>query len=203
MDKTLEEFFHTLTGSPWPHVKWLNTLSFLEYIGARKIIKSQHATELDGEMVEHIAEEARHALFFKKLAHKVCPSEKELTYGESDLLEGKQSERYFQDLDAMVTEELEEVQTRLNYLYVTITIEHRAMILYRAYARFMQKKQMGREFQLQEVLQDEARHLQKTESLIKEIDHHHFSERKKHFLAEEAPKFHRLLSAWTNALAQY
>ena len=199
----LEEFFNKVTVSPLVHAKWLNTLSFLEYIGARKIIKSQNAIWINRELLEHIAEEAGHALFFKKLASLAYPAQKSFSYRDEEMLGGKEAEQYFQQLDAMVSEELATVQTLLNYLFVTLIIEERALDLYLSYAKFSKKKGMGVEFQLKEVLQEEGRHLQKTEGLIKTMDASNFSRRKKYFMAEEGKAFAQLLQSWMTILARH
>ena len=52
------------------HSRWLNTLSYLEYIGTRKILKSLPAHIFGKVFLEHVNEEARHSLFFKNLAQK-------------------------------------------------------------------------------------------------------------------------------------
>ena len=53
------------------HARWLNTFSFLEYIGFRKIVKSQRAEVLNRSLLVHALEEGRHALLLKKLAVKL------------------------------------------------------------------------------------------------------------------------------------
>ncbi len=40
-DKTLEDLFRGIATDPSRHARFLNTISMLEYIGARKIMKSQ------------------------------------------------------------------------------------------------------------------------------------------------------------------
>ena len=44
------------------HARWLNTFSYLEYVGFRKIVKSQRAEGLTAAILGHACEEARHAL---------------------------------------------------------------------------------------------------------------------------------------------
>ena len=200
MDSLLTKFFTDLTIKQECHRKWLNTLSFLEYIGTRKIIKSQDAGQLDCEMLQHIAEEANHALFFKKLSGRILPEQGETGYSEKELLAGKEAEGYFQNIDAIVANQLKVQKTRLNYLYVTFIVEIRAATLYRAYSQFMKGQDGGEEFQLDSVLQDESNHLQQTDTLIKTFDAQNFSERKKYFSQAEEGEFAALLSAWTRAL---
>jgi bacterioferritin (cytochrome b1) len=47
------------------HAKWLNTLSYLENCGARKIAACEHPTLVKEEMLKHAAEEFRHAHYLK------------------------------------------------------------------------------------------------------------------------------------------
>ena len=68
-------FLETLFINPKLHAKFLNTLSFLEYTGARKIVKSQDAEDIDMEKLSHMAEEIRHALMFKRFSNKVSPNQ--------------------------------------------------------------------------------------------------------------------------------
>src|ERR1700758_2678612 len=53
------------------HVKWLNTLSFLENCGARKIAVCEHPTLVKEEMLKHAAEEFRHAHHLKRQIDKI------------------------------------------------------------------------------------------------------------------------------------
>jgi hypothetical protein len=41
------------------HARWLNTFSYLEYIGFRKIVKSQMAEALTNKVISHALEEGR------------------------------------------------------------------------------------------------------------------------------------------------
>lgn len=193
MRKTLVDFLNTLVHNPQWHARWLNTLSFLEYIGARKIIKSQEAPHLDLMILEHISEETRHAYFFKGLSNKVwpgaCPN-----YREEELLAGKASEKYFQSLDRMVTEELGMPTTRLNYLYVTWLVEERAVSVYGLYSQIMRRE--DRDFKLQAILSDENRHLQETRFLIQKLDSKQASARQKLFAEKEEKEYENLLKSW-------
>ena len=54
--------------NPNLHARWLNMFSYLEYIGFRKIVKSQGAENLSLETLGHAVEEGRHALMLKKFA---------------------------------------------------------------------------------------------------------------------------------------
>ncbi len=96
-----------LTGDAGRHARFLNTLSLLEYIGVRKILKSQPAEGLSAEMLEHILEEARHAYVLKRLALRVG-GESVATYAAPALLCGEEARRYIQTLDRSAEIDLKE-----------------------------------------------------------------------------------------------
>lgn len=56
------------------HAKFMNMLSMLEHMGSRKIMVSQmHKGEtLTEDTLKHLAEEARHAYFFKRQAERAA-----------------------------------------------------------------------------------------------------------------------------------
>ena len=169
------------------HGRWLNTLSFLEYIGARKILKSLPADILDETLLSHIAEEAFHSLFFKKLARKV--TQNNYSFREEELLLPEKCEDYFQKLDKKA-ESLSSGNKILNYLYTTWIVETRAVTVYSLYNRILQTKQFP--FTLNSILKDEEKHLKQVKDLIEQIDNQH----KIHFqdlIAFEKKEFMSLL----------
>lgn len=141
------------------HSRFLNTLSFLEYIGTRKIIKSQASDYFNEELLEHLNEEARHSLFFKKLAQKL--SNKAMGFRPEDLLLKKDSESYFQNLDKK-SKELSP-NPFINYLYTTWSIENRAIYLYSIYDKILKKHSFS--FSLRFILKEEGEHLKYVEDL--------------------------------------
>ena len=200
MDKTLVEFLNVLVQDPKNHAKWLNTLSFLEYIGARKIIKSQDASSLNMMMLEHISEEVRHAYFFKSLSEKAFPGTC-VGYHDRELLAGRESEDYFQSLDVMVTEELVMSKTLLNYLYVTWLIEKRALWLYKLYSQVLGNDEVG--VRLRVVLNEEGRHLEEMRTLIEKIDFKSSELRQKTLSEKEELRFKHLLQFWIKGLSSW
>jgi hypothetical protein len=127
-----------LSRDPARHARFLNTLSLLEYIGVRKILKSQPAAGLTAEMLEHILEEARHAAILKRLALRVGgPAMAD--YAAPALLCGEEARRYIQTLDRGAELDLKETgfpaaaAPPVNYLYTTLLIEERAGRVYPVY----------------------------------------------------------------------
>src|ERR1700733_7542998 len=91
------ELLHIIVNSSQMHSKWLNTLSFLENCGARKIASCEHPTLVKEEMLKHAAEEFRHALHLKKQIEKI--SKPLPTYAEEHILGGFQTWHYLAKLD--------------------------------------------------------------------------------------------------------
>ena len=122
------------------HGLWLNTLSFLEYIGCRKIIKSQHAKHMNFFLLSHTVEEARHSYFFRDLARQ-NNLEDEASFQEAYLLGGKGGEKYFQKLDRGIEDTLGASPSKefLNYSYTTLAVELRALDVYTIYEELLKK----------------------------------------------------------------
>ena len=134
----MQGFLEKVVQNKVSHAHWLNTLAFMEHIGSRKIIKSQNSTYLDIDLLQHISEEARHAFYFKNLAHKVSPKDTP-TFEPQYLIKGDLSEDYFQAVDHKVEEEVSTLPDKniLNYLYTTWIIEERAVFLYTVYNKLL------------------------------------------------------------------
>jgi hypothetical protein len=118
------------------HARWLNTFSYLEYVGFRKIVKSQRAEALTADILTHALEEGRHALGLKKLAIKIG-GEAFAHYAPDAMLCGDEAEEYFQSLDeacdAVFADRPDALRARLVYCYVTWLIERRALQVYGVY----------------------------------------------------------------------
>ncbi|MHC5201584.1 hypothetical protein [Myroides sp. LJL119] len=121
------------------HAKWLNTLSYLENVGARKISACEQDHTVDLIQLKHAAEEHRHAYYLKKQISKVLP-ESNYNYNPGELLAAIQTKHYLNALDLKVARFLKN-KYHLNekdlkyacYLFVTYAIEVRADILYPIY----------------------------------------------------------------------
>ena len=159
------------------HSLWLNTLSFLEYIGARKIAKALPQEAFNERLLEHFSEEARHSLYFKNLARiarrgggGATSGEKKTQaafdsetagggwnpgFKEEELLSGRAAREYFQSLDNKA-KALSEGDIFLNYLLSSCAVERRAVSVYSIYNRLLKEKQFS--FNLDPVLKDEKKH---------------------------------------------
>ena len=52
----LEDLIGAIVADPALHARWLNTFSYLEYVGFRKIVKSQRAEVLTAAILGHACE---------------------------------------------------------------------------------------------------------------------------------------------------
>lgn len=125
-----------IVASPHLHAKWLNTLSFLENCGARKIAACEHPTLVKEEMLKHAAEEFRHAHHLKRQISRIW-QEPITTYSRTSLLGSFSTLHYLSALDLKTCRYLKKLNlSRLkeaSYLLVTYAIECRAEALYPIY----------------------------------------------------------------------
>lgn len=156
---TFEEFFNIIIKKNEIHAKWLNSLSYLEYSGSRKIIKSQSSEALNTAALTHLLEEVKHSFYFKKLA-KETGGDKFDSYSESTLLSAKAIKNYFYTLDHGTLKIIEEHGEKIEstYLLVTWLIEERALSVYQSYEDALIKN--NNKISLVNILNDESRHLQ-------------------------------------------
>lgn len=144
---------------PEREVSWLQTLSLLESIGARKIAKTVGRGSPSLEVKEHLADEERHAVAFGGLVRQLAGG------AEVVPLCGEAAVGYFQGLDRQVSHWMTELSGRedpwQNYLLVTALIERRAMRLYPLY-RQLTRNDLVRD-ELGRIIEEEARHRQTIE----------------------------------------
>ena len=195
MDEKIQRLLDHLIQDPFLHARWLNTLSFMEHVGTRKIHKTQSGPALTDIVLQHASEEARHALFFKKVAEKVspgfCPN-----YEKDTLLAGYSAYRYFQSLDSMARKKFSGKkkgpgrEAFLCYLYVTTLIEERAGWLYPLYEKALKS---GRaEFSIDSIIREEEGHLKTMYEVMTKEDPGWESSMKE-FREKEAELFDRLI----------
>ncbi len=127
-----QAFLSEISQHPQLHARFLNTLSFLEYMGSRKILKSQRAESITFELLSHTAEEIRHAQTFKKLALKMS-DDSVASYAQEHLFCGAEAAAYFQTIDQSAAQSLGQPDAWTNYLLTTLLIEERANQIYPFY----------------------------------------------------------------------
>jgi rubrerythrin len=196
LDHRLTTLISKVVAEPRLHARWLNTFSFLEYVGFRKIVKSQKAEALSAEILAHALEEGRHALSLKKLAMKIGGKTFD-SYEPEAMLCGEAAEDYFQTLDHACDEALsdqsEELRSALVYLYVTWLVEIRALDVYTQYRKALAA--MPGVQALDGLLAEEEQHLSRVAGELQKRDPD-FPARSKIFAALETALYEKILGAF-------
>lgn len=146
------------------HARWLNTLSFMENAGARKISKCEHPVSVSLIQLKHAAEEHRHAYYLKKQIGKInpqyCPG-----YEDHELLAAIATRQYLHSLDIRACRYLQNVfrLTREElkyaaYLFVTYAIEVRADELYPVYQDILTRE--SSKIMVKSIILEEEGHLE-------------------------------------------
>ncbi|REC78433.1 hypothetical protein DRF60_08220 [Chryseobacterium elymi] len=183
------------------HAKWLNTLSFMENAGARKISKCEHPVSVTLIQLKHAAEEHRHAYYLKKQIGKIDP-ELCKTYEADELLAPTATRQYLHSLDVKACRYL---QTAFNlnkeelkfaaYLFVTYAIEVRADELYPVYQDILTKK--SSKIMVKSIILEEEGHL---EEMIHQLNE--FSADWKLHAERILTIEKKLHNQWINAIAE-
>ncbi|SKB64459.1 hypothetical protein SAMN05660477_00459 [Soonwooa buanensis] len=153
------------------HAKWLNTLSFMENAGARKISACEHPTKVSLIQLKHATEEHRHAFYLKKQIGKI-DSALCKTYENNELLASIATRQYLHSLDIKACKHLQQ-NFKLNkeelkfaaYLFVTYAIEVRADKLYPVYQEILTKT--ASKIMIKSIILEEEGHL---EEMINQLD---------------------------------
>lgn len=153
-----------LIQKPELHARFLNTLSMLEFIGARKIMKSQQEELVTPTVLAHATEEIRHAQIIKKLAIKLG-GKSVITYEPKTLLCGQEARNYIHGIDYKAQEVLGESDSWRNYLLTTLIIEERAQELYPYYDAALAPIGLGGP--LQTIVREEVGHLEEVITKLK------------------------------------
>jgi len=155
----LETILDKIIQNPPLHTRWLNTLSYLENCGARKIAATEHPTLVKQEMLKHAAEEFRHALYLKQQLTKI-PSPPPADYALSTLLGGLKTKNYLNQLEVMIARNY----TDFLYERVTYAIEKRAESLYPLYQNLLKKHKS--KISVRSIIKEEEGHLREMEELL-------------------------------------
>lgn len=168
--KPIEQLLTPIVASNQLHAKWLNTLSFLENCGARKIAACEHPTLVREEMLKHAAEEFRHAHHLKRQMQRVS-SDPMHTYSLSYMLGGTTTLHYLLALDLKTSRYLKTLGLsptaikKAAYLLVTYAIELRAAELYPIYDAVLRKA--NSRVAVKSILLEEKEHLDEMKAGLK------------------------------------
>lgn len=150
------------------HATWLNTLSYMEHVGATKIARTQSGPKATYMSLKHAAEEARHGFFLKHMARKLW-KEGLPTYSTKYLLAPIHSHQYLYRLDLEASRHCRKVGlsgkdlNALTYLLVTYAIEVRADELYPVYQEYLDRQPELR-LSVQGIINEEEGHLAEMET---------------------------------------
>lgn len=154
MRERLRQVLENIAVNSEIEARWLNTVSLLEFVGARKISRTVADRHPSLEVLEHLADETRHALAFKRLALEVGGGD------EPEYLCPEPAATYFQSLDRELSEWVVKVVGKhdewVSYLLTTTMVERRAMQLYPLF-RAASKQPAVRE-ELRRVISEEQAH---------------------------------------------
>lgn len=184
------------------HARWLNTLSFLENTGARKISAGEHKRTVSLMVLKHAAEEHRHAYYLKrqiaKLGEEFCP-----TYESAYLVVPNESCSYLDMLDVAICRYLKSSMDLAGdelkyaaYLLVTYAIEVRADELYPVYQRALDE--VGSRVNVKSIIAEEEGHL---DEMVLQLTA--FSADWEHHASKAIEIESGLFERWLTALATY
>lgn len=151
-----ETLLGSVLASPPTHARFLNTLALMEHIGSRKIMLTQGTGALDQDTLKHLAEEARHAFFFKRQAE--AEAGRALAFEPADLFAAATARGYFQRLEATINRACAgDADPAAVYLYMSMIVEFRAVWAYDRYQRALTAA--GHRMSLKGLLAEEQGHL--------------------------------------------
>ena len=197
---SLRQLLTTIVDSHALHAKWLNTLSYLENCGARKIAACEHPTLVKKEMLKHAAEEFRHAHHLKRQIEKVSSDPMD-TYSPFHMLGDAATLHYLTALDLKACRYLKKAGLSMHamkeaaYLLVTYAIELRAEELYPIYDEVL--REAGSRVTVKSILLEEKEHLNEMREGL-----HHLASGFIH--AEQVCAIERdLCKAWLDSIVQF
>lgn len=177
------------------HARFLNTLSMLEHMGSYRIMVTQSSARMAQETLKHLAEEARHAFFFKRQADRIAG--RPLEYRDADMIAPAAARMYFRRLESIVAHECGKTRSgrRTIYPYVSTVIEYRAVWGYTIYQRALDAA--GVSISLKSLLAEESNHLSQMKAALDDPTPGRLAS----FLDAERSLFERLLRGLETAVA--
>ncbi len=162
-------FLEKVLASDLNHYLWLRSISYLEYIGYRKMVKAVPYQEVEQGVFRHLSDEIQHSFMLKEMAQKTF---EQIQVSQSTLDELVEiSEEYFQGIDQMANEWVSRVlgkEDRLScYVWVSYMIEKRAMQVYSSYLSRIVHTPL--KTMIQKIIRDESEHLNYLENQIPQL----------------------------------
>lgn len=151
------ETLAAIAGERTRHARFLNTLSMLEHMGSYRIMVTQSSARMTQGTLKHLAEESRHAFFFKRQADRIAG--RPLEYRDADMIAPAVARMYFRRLESVVAHACGKTRVgrRMIYPYVSTVIEYRAVWGYTIYQRALDAASVS--ISLKSLLAEESNHL--------------------------------------------
>jgi len=193
-----ETLLQSVIRQPEVHARFLNALSLLEHMGSCKIMATQHGAAIDQPTLKHLAEETRHAFFFKRKAEQMA--RRPLAYVGGDLLSPVTTRAYFQRLEATMKRSFAPgAHGRAIYLHMSLVVEFRAVWGYRLYQQVLD--QQGSGLSLKGLLAEEQGHLIDMVRRIEQIEALQM-DRLLEFCGVEQRLYARMLDGFASAIGR-
>ncbi len=163
----LSSFLEQALSSVPNHYLWLRSLSYLEYIGYRKMVKAVPYSEVNGGVFHHLSDEIQHSFMLKEVANRslVVPKMPEAVFEKLVSI----AEEYFQGIDSMahdwVAQKMGKEDSYSCYLWVSFMVEKRAMKVYPQYFSTLTESPI--KLVIQKIIKDESEHLSYLENQMK------------------------------------
>lgn len=162
-------FLESALSSDHRHYLWLRSLSYLEYIGYRKMVKSVPYSKVNRDIYRHLSDEIQHSFVLRELAEKNFPRKSIPDALHQELI--RIAEDYFQGIDSKIHDYVKEKTGRENpflaYMAVSYVIEKRAMRVYPTYfAKLTSSPLKG---VIQKIIKEESEHLSYLEGVMEAL----------------------------------
>lgn len=195
----LEGFLKSVSRESALHARFLNTLSMMEHMGSRRIMITQGNAALGQETLKHMAEEARHAFFFKRQADRFAGTA--LEYDDTDMIVPAFARMYFKRLESFIANDVqgEADPSRVAYLYMSMIIEFRAVWAFSIYQSVLDGEKIS--LSLKSLLAEEQGHLSEMEANIEALGDT-ARPRMTRFLDKEQALFARLIDRLETAVKE-
>jgi len=161
------DFLERTLSSPESHFLWLQSISYLEFVGYRKMVKALPYELVEREVFNHLKDEIYHSFLLRESSAKNFPQ-----LALPPVIMKKMTdvcESYFQSLDHQtenwVAKKMGEKNSFFCYLSVSHIIEKRAMQVYPQYAAALRSSPMKP--LIQQIIRDESEHLLSLEKRMK------------------------------------
>ncbi len=181
--------------------RFLNTYSYLEYIGAMTLTRSFLPEELTSHALHHLIEENDHARLFRANAEKLAG--KKLTYKAEEMLKGAAARNYIYRTASFARQKLQGLMLSSNMTgivsqYSSLVAELRTVWLFPKMEQVLKAKM---NVSIAKIIRDENGHVYYIDSILSRIDPH-FQKRAIAILEAEAAAYMRFMNAVNTELKQ-